>query len=175
MVRGPLSRPEPPDLRGGGDRHEMLLDVLRLHRAQRHGAREREARERARRDRESRVPRWLVLLLFLATAWVWLFPPPILRVAPPAPQSVAREEAALRFAIEVQARRIEAFRRDQGRLPAALGEVGPPQPGMEYVRLGPELYQLTGATRRVTLTYRSDLPLEAFAGGAADPEGETRR
>jgi hypothetical protein len=39
---------------------------------------------------------------------------------------------------------------------------------MEYVKLTDALYQLTGKTERVVLTYRSDLPLREFVGSGAE-------
>lgn len=161
------------DIKGGGDRYETLLEVLEQQAAQEREVRELEARSRVRK-RESRVPWWVAAVLLVATGWIWLFPPSFLRVDQPPPQPLAREEAALRFAIWVQAQRIEVYRRAEGELPAALEEAGPPLPGMSYVRLSPGLYQLTGSTDRQALTYRSDLPLEEFVGEGADVLDESR-
>lgn len=173
MVTGPTSDRNAPNLTGGADRYETLLEVLEQQSAQARADREREARERERRRRR-RVPSWLLVALLVGTAWVWLFPPSFLRVEAPTPQPVAEEEAALRFAIYVQAQRIELYRREAGRLPETLEEAGPPLEGMSYLRLSRDLYQLTGSTARVTLTYRSDLPLDAFVGSGADVVDEER-
>jgi hypothetical protein len=87
---------------------------------------------------------------------------------PPPPQPLAQEEAALRFTMYVQAQRIKAYQEEHGQLPGTLDEAGPPLPGMRYTVLHPDLYQLTGQTDRLTLTYRSDLPLQEFVGSGAD-------
>ena len=138
---------------------------------------ERQGRELEEREREqkpsSRVPYWLVGVLVLITAWLWLAPPSFLEAEPPPPPPVAEEEASLRFAMYLQAQRIRAFVEEEGRLPQTLEEAGPPLPGMTYVRLSEQLYQLTGATDRVRLTYRSDLPLDEFVGSGADVVDET--
>ena len=164
------------DISGAGDRYEALLDVLEHQRTQKEQDEAREVAERRRRQDERRRPYWLVGVLLLITAWLWLFPPSSLRVDPPEPQPIQQEEEALRFAMYVQAQRIRAFRADNGRLPDRLEEAGPPLPGMRYTVLADGLYQLTGETDRLTLTYQSDLPLEEFLGTGEDvvdtaPEG----
>lgn len=156
------------DVSGAGDRHEALLDVLEHERLRASQGREYDARERRRRER-GRQPYWLVGVLAVIAGWLWLFPPSVLRMDPPPPQPIEEEEAALRFVMYVQAQRIEAHRRETGEYPDRLEEAGPPLPSMTYARLGRELYQLTGSTERLTLTYASDLPLEEFAG--RDPDG----
>lgn len=157
----------PHNIRGSGDRYEALLEVLEHEKTQAARARALEEAERQKRKRP-RGPYWLVAVLAVLAAWLWLFPPGILRLEAPPEQPVAEEEASLRFTMYLQAQRIKAFRDEQGRLPETLDEAGPPLPGMEYTRLNTDLYQLTGATDRLTLTYRSDLPLEDFLGSGAE-------
>ena len=152
---------------GSGDRYEALLEVLEHEKTQAARSRELEEAER-RRQKQRRVPYWPVAVLLVITVWLWLFPPGFLRLDPPPPQPIAQEEAALRFTMYVQAQRIKAFRQEQGRLPETLEEAGPPLPGMSYIVLQNDLYQLTGSTERLTLTYRSDLPLDDFLGSGAD-------
>lgn len=154
------------DITGDGDRYEALLQVLEREKEQ--AARDRALEEAERQQRKKqRGPLWPAAVLFLITAWIWLFPPAFLRMDPPPPQPVAQEEAALRFSMYLQAQRIKAFHLEHGRLPDSLAEAGPPLPGMRYTVLHTDLYQLTGATERVTLTYRSDLPLRDFVGSGA--------
>lgn len=156
------------NIRGGGDRYEALLDVLEHEKTQAARDRARDEAERQKRKRRRSQPYWLVAVLLVLVAWLWLFPPAILRLDPPAPQPVEQEEAALRLTMYAQAERIAAFREEHGRLPESLAEAGPPLPNMRYAILNTGLYQLTGATDRLTLTYRSDLPLDDFVGAAAD-------
>lgn len=152
---------------GAGDRYEALLDVLEHEKTQ--AARDRALEEAERQMRKQQSgPYWPVGVLLIITAWLWLFPPAFLRLDAPEPQPVAQEEAALRFTMYIQAQRIKAFRLESGRLPEDLEEAGQPLPGMRYTVLHQALYQLTGATDRVTLTYRSDLPLQEFVGSGAD-------
>ena len=152
---------------GGADRYEALLEVLEHEKTQAAKARALEEAERQMSKKQG-GPYWPVGVLLIITAWLWLFPPAFLRLDPPEPQPVAQEEAALRFTMYIQAQRIKAFRQEHNRLPENLEEAGPPLPGMRYTVLHSELYQLTGATDRVTLTYRSDLPLQEFVGSGAD-------
>lgn len=172
-VSKPGSPRDPDNITGGGSRYEALLEVLEQQ--QRQAKEDRARAERSRRSPERRIPIWLVVGLGLVAAWLWLIPPPFLRVEEPPPRSGAQEEAALRFAVYVQAQRIEEFRNRSGRLPESLEEVGPPMPGMHYVRLSDGLYQLTGTSDRSRLTYRSDLSLSDFARSGADDPDAMRR
>jgi len=158
------------DISGSADRYETLVELLEHQTKQAAADRERElAMEELRlvRDRTS-TPYWLAGILLLVTAWLWLFPPAILRTDPPPPQPIEREESALRFAIYLQAQRLKAFHMEEGEYPTELEAAGPPLPGVQYLRLAPQLYQLTAATERLLLTYRSDLPLSEFVASGAE-------
>lgn len=148
-------------VQGGPERYEALLEVL-----------EQQAQEAAHEVRV-RGPRrmyqaFLVAILLGLTAWLWLLPPGWLVPPPPEPQPIAQEEAALRFGMYLQAQRIRAFEIREGRLPETLTEAGQGLPGVAYTVLGPDLYQLTGTTDRLQLTYRSDQPLREWVGSGAD-------
>lgn len=164
----PSVRREPSNITGGGDRYAALAEILEQAEANASRAREVEEREAAQRARrESVVPVWLVVVLALAAAWLWLTPPTVLRADPVPPQPLEREEAALRLAMYVQVQRIRAFERERERLPETLAEAGPPLPAMEYHRLTDGLFQLNGTTDRIRLTYRSDLPLDELITAGA--------
>lgn len=156
------------DISESGDRYEALVDVLEHQKSQAARDREYEERQRQRRRERNTTPFWLVGILVLITAWLWLFPPSFLRMDPPPPQPIAEEEAALRFVMYVQAQRIRAYRMETGQYPDRLEDAGPPLPSMTYDRLSTDLYQLTGSTDRLTLTYMSDLPLDDFVRSGAD-------
>lgn len=156
------------DISEAGDRYEALAEVLEHQDSQAARNREFEERERRRRQERDGQPYWLVVALLLITAWLWLFPPSFLRTDPPPLQPIEEEDAALRFVMYVQAQRIKAYRLEHGEYPDRLEDAGPPLPSMSYARLSQDLYQLTGSTERLTLTYVSDLPLEDFVGPGAD-------
>lgn len=171
---------EPPapnthDVSGSGDRYEALVELLEQQASQAASDRAREAEEALRRKEETRAaPYVLIGVLLLITAWLWLFPPAILSLDPPPPQPVEQEEAALRFAMYLQAQRLKAHRLETGSYPERLEDAGPSIPGMRYTLLTRGLYQLTGETDRLRLTYRSDLPLDDFVrsgAGVIDEEG----
>lgn len=149
-----------------GDRYEALVEVLEQQKLQQERGKVQDSKERD--SKRGGQPFWLVFALLIIAGWLWLMPPEPLRMNPPDPQPVAQEEAALRFAMYLQAQRILAYRQEAGRLPLTLETAGPPLPGMEYTLLQDGLYQLTGSTDRLTLTYRSDLPLDTFVGTGAD-------
>lgn len=155
------------DISGAGDRYEALVEVLQHQESQAERDRERESEELRRRLERDGPPWWPVAVLVVVAAWLWLLPPGFLRIDPPEPQPIEQEDASLRFVMYVQAQRIKAYREETGRYPARLEDAGPPLPSMRYTRLSDDLYQLTGETDRLTLTYVSDLPLEDFVGPGA--------
>lgn len=156
------------DISGHGDRYQALVEVLEHQASQTARDRARELEEARRRQDRRQPPYWIAGILLLITAWLWLFPPALLRVEPAAPPPIEEEEAALRFAMYLQAQRIKAYRLETGAYPDQLGDAGPVLPGMRYALLADGLYQLTGVTDRLTLTYQSDLPLDDFVGPDAE-------
>jgi hypothetical protein len=112
-----------------------------------------------------------LLYLVLATAvsvYVWFGSPSWLEpdAVPPPPVSV--EEASVRLAIFLQAQRIEAYREENGRLPAFLEEAGPRAPGVSYRRMDSRTYLIRGQGERVGLTYTSDQAPDLFLGRGED-------
>ena len=156
------------DVSGAGDRYEALVELLEHQASQSERDRALELDQlRRRREKRGGKPFLLVGVLLLLTGWLWIWPPAFLRMDPPPPQPLEQEEAAVRFAMYVQAQRIAAYRNETGSYPERLEEAGPPLPGMQYTRLAEGLYQLTAETDRLALTYRSDLPLDDFVGSGA--------
>lgn len=156
---------------GGSDRYEALLEVLEHQAGQ---AEESRTAPPGYREADGARTKYVVLAgLALVSAWLWLAPPSWIGVAQPEPRPIVEEEAALRFAMYVQAQRIKAFRLGTGRLPREIEEAGPPLPGMSYRLIDAETYELHGATDRFALTYRSDHSLQEFVGPGADAIDET--
>lgn len=166
--------PETPDAEGprrrassvsaGSDRYEALLEVLE----QQADLAAHDSHQRPRRSRTGWFKGASPVLLLGASVWLWVLPPAWLIPPPPPPQPVAEEEAALRFTMYLQAQRIRAYELEHGLLPESLVAAGQSLPGMTYVMLGPDLYELTGTTERVRITYRSDEPLREWVGSGAD-------
>jgi hypothetical protein len=89
----------------------------------------------------------------------WIQPPPA-----PAPTGAERE-ASDRFAIYLQAQRIEQYRNITGRLPSTMEEAGEPMPGIRYEVLGDGVYALT-SSRDQAIRYSSRDSLGTFLGGS---------
>ena len=159
----PGSRRRAAPVTGGADRYEALLEVLEKQAEQ--------AKERGGRPPEqggsSRLKIGLLVVLLAVTAWLWIMPPAWLVPPPPPPQPIQQEEAALRFTMYLQAQRVRAYQLEHGSLPETLAEAGQAIPGVDYVLLGPGLYELTGSTDRLRLTYRSDEPLRDWMNTGA--------
>lgn len=156
---GPGARRASP-VQGGPERYEALLEVLEQQAQRAHEGPE-------HRRRRSYGPILLVVLIGV-TAWLWILPPAWLIPPAPEPQPIEAEEAALRFGMYLQAQRIKAYELRHGRLPETLGEAGEGLPGASYRVLGAGVYELTGTTDRIRLTYRSSQPLREWVGAGAD-------
>ncbi|HEX9885510.1 MAG TPA: hypothetical protein VGA70_03440 [Longimicrobiales bacterium] len=104
--------------------------------------------------------------LSAASLYAWFISPVWLDPAPPPPVALEHERASLRFAMYIQAQRIEAFREERGRLPDVLEEAGEPLPGMRYDRLDARTYRLRGSGDRTTYLYVSSDSLSVWAGDA---------
>jgi len=108
-------------------------------------------------------------ILLLLCAWVWVTPPGWLVPRPAPPPAPEEQLLSLRLTLYLQGQQVEAHRIRTGRLPLDLSEVGPPFQGMEYRRISPEHYQLTGRVAGGELVYIShEEPLVAFLGDGAD-------
>jgi hypothetical protein len=97
-------------------------------------------------------------LLIAPPAWVTLDPIP-----PPAPES---QIESFRVALWLQARRIEAYRVENGRLPGSLHEAGTPVPGVDYVVSGNE-FVLVGSLGETVVQYDSTQPNDDIVAAAA--------
>ena len=89
----------------------------------------------------------------------WLQPQP---VPPPTPEVRAASD---RFAIYLQAQRIESFRNSTGRLPSTLAEAGEPMPGIRYDLQSDGTFALT-SERDQAIRYSSRDSLGTFLGGS---------
>jgi len=93
----------------------------------------------------------------------------------PDPISPETAEAGLRVAMYFEAQKIENFRRDSGRLPDTMEEMGSAPGEMTYSVVDARTYQLTGQSRGVTLTFNSDQAITQFVGDALDRLGIGQR
>lgn len=152
-------------VRGSADRYETLLEVLE-EQAARVEADDRASRGGGRGS--DRLKLAALLSLVVMTVWLWVLPPSWLIPPPPAGPSVAEQEAGLRFGVYLQAQRIRVYQLERGVLPETLEDAGPSIPGVSYTLIAPGLYELTGETDRVRVTYRSSQPLREWVGSGAD-------
>lgn len=145
------------------ERARALAAVLRDQEERAQAAREAEAH----RLRRERIRRGVLLGTWIAVAYIWIGSPSWLREPPPPQPSVLDEVRALRVDLFLQSQKIEAYRKDHGRLPWVLPEAGPPFPGLVYRRKDSRSYELEGRTERVRLRYESESPPLDFVGSAA--------
>ena len=103
--------------------------------------------------------------------YLWFGQPSWVTPNMPDPITAEAADAGLRVAMYFQAQKVEAFRRDNGRIPDSLEEIGPAPPEMTYRRLDAQTYQLMGQSRGVTLTFTSDQAIQQFVGDAMDRLG----
>lgn len=99
------------------------------------------------------------------SAYLSLNPPTWLRPEPVPPPTPAERSAGDRFAIYLQAQRIESFRNKTGRLPSTLADAGEAMPGIRYELLSDGSYALT-SERDQAIRYSSRDSLGTFLGGS---------
>lgn len=161
-----MTRPmEPDDSRSedGSEHAKVLAEVL-------------DDQKRRKEARDKREPRSSgessfyvqVALLVSATFFFYLlfFSPTWIAPAPAAEITVEREEDNLRFYLFMLARQVDAFRSEQGRLPATVEEIPGVKPGTEYVRLSPRDYRIRFSAGPVSVTYESSQDPDEFLGDA---------
>ena len=116
--------------------------------------------------RQRKLRRATILLGALAiTLYLSLNPPTWIQPLPAPSPTPAEREAGDRFAIYLQAQRIEHFRNTTGRLPSTMEEAGEPIPGIRYEVLGDGAYALTSG-RDQAIRYTSRDSLGTFLGGS---------
>lgn len=81
-------------------------------------------------------------------------------------ESTAMQDASLRLGMAMQYQRIERYRQANGKLPAALSDVGPPMQGITYQRAGGDRYILRGRNGGVSLEFRSGDSMRDFVGSS---------
>lgn len=146
------------------DRARALAAVLRDQAERAESARLADALRR----RRTRIRRGVLAVAWVGMAYIWIGSPSWLKVAPP-PQPTLKDEArALRVDMFLQSQKIEAYRKERGRLPYVLREAGPPFPDMHYHRTDNRFYELLGQSDRVRLEYDSKNSPLAFVGSAAN-------
>ena len=115
-------------------------------------------------------PKWMLPLgLNLAVFAVYLLiaPPRWVTLNPIPEMDVAQQEEGLRLAMLLQARRIEAFRLENGRLPETLEELqASTVEGVDYVRTG-STFQLIAMVDGTPIVYDSAGSDEEFVGTLA--------
>lgn len=91
-------------------------------------------------------PKWMLPLginLAVLAVYLLIAPPAWVVVNPIAPPDLTAQTTDLKKALWFQAQRIEAYRLQNGELPAQLADAGSPTPGVEYVKEG-DRFRLVG-------------------------------
>lgn len=153
--------PEEPEVSSADERARILTEVVA-------DAEAREVFQRVvTREPGVTVRKLVVTLILLATAGgVWAWQPPFL--APPEPplRTPEQVEAALRFAVTLQAERLLQRRTENRRVPDFLREAGDTLPGLVYQRPDGGSFTLEARSGDVTVRYDSRSDLENFLGDA---------
>jgi len=160
-----------PDNQSSGkdrDYYKVLSDVMEDQKERESRRQSASAVQRANRSNSNTLAT-IAMVCGALSVYVWTNPPEFIQPAPFEPQTAIVDDAALRFAIQLGAGAVDRFRAENGRLPETLGEANPPSlvdGSLSYVRLGVDLYELRAfdSGDGDTLTYRSNLDLDAFVG-----------
>ena len=155
-----INESPPPDRRQSSEYGDALSDVLK-DQVRRDELRSATTPKAARARVHPSVPPALALV----SIWLWVFPPALLipevPTIPPAAQ-----EAGLRMEMFIQLTKIQRYMLENGRLPTGLDDVGERSDGVQYRRLGDDVFQLSGQTGDITVDYTSTEPEEQLLGNA---------
>jgi hypothetical protein len=168
MTPGDAEKPrpgKPPEVRKatGAETADLVSEVLK-DAAHREEIRSRKAPVGRSRQRVAAVS---LPLAGAFSFYLWFGQPTWVTPTLPDPVTPAAADAGLRVAMYFQARRIEEFRTQSGRLPETLGEMGGSPPSeMTYQLIDARTYQLIGQSRGVTLTFNSNEAIQQFLGDA---------
>ena len=103
-----------------------------------------------------------LVVLLAVMVWVWTAPPALGGSPEAVPSDPARDEAGLRFVLSSVAIQVDNYAEENGRLPAALGELGELPPEIEYEPGADGVYTLRGELDGVVIEWRSTDSLEAL-------------
>lgn len=139
-----------------------LAEVLRMEEARQ----ERQQWEPPRRTTGRRAT--LAGLLFVAAVWAWVAPPAFLNPTGPPAVSSERTTGGLQLLVAFQVAKIHEFRRNEGRLPDTLAEVGESLAGLTYTRVNAGTFRLRARSGGEVVFYQSSDSLNVFMRGALE-------
>lgn len=162
-------RPDKPTDGSDKDYYKVLSDVM-SDQKERDERRAKSAVHRASRG-SSTVPGVVAMVCGVLSVYLWTSPPAFIQPDPFPTATVEQIEAGARLSLYFQARTINFYVRDNGRLPRTLDEAGRVESTeIVYQRQSEQVYQLSipYGDDGSTLTYRSDQDLVEFRGNAMD-------
>lgn len=165
MSDRPDKRPDEQDK----DYYKVLSDVM-TDQKQRDERRAKSAVHRASRG-SSTAPGVVAMVCGVLAVYFWTSPPAFIQPEPFPVATVQQLEAGARLSLYFQARTINFYVRDNGRLPRTLAEAGRVEAeSIVYERRSEQVYELSipYGDNGATLTYRSDQDLVEFRGDAMD-------
>lgn len=162
-------RPDPKSEDQDRDYYRVLSDVM-TDEKERERKRSKSAVRRASRN-SSAVPGMVAMVCGVLSVYFWTSPPEFIQPDPFPTATVEQLEAGARLSLYFQARQINFFVRDNGRLPRTLDEAGRVESEeIVYSRRSPEVYEISipWGSDGTRLTYRSDQNLIEFRGNAME-------
>ena len=151
------------------DYYRVLSDVM-TDQKQRDERRAKSAVHRASRG-SSTMPGVVAMVCGVLSVYFWTSPPAFIQPDPFPTATVEQVEAGARLSLYFQARTINFYLRDNGRLPRTLEEAGRVESEeIQYQRQSERVYELSipYGENGARLTYRSDQDLIEFRGDAMD-------
>ena len=168
MSGTPPRKPDPDEDR---DYYRVLSDVMEDQKERESRRQSASAVQRANRSNSNTLAT-VAMVCGALSVYVWTNPPDLIQPRPFEEESVAVQDAGLKFAIQVGARAVENYREANGRLPDQLSELGVPSgiaSSIEYRRVSATVYEIRSFDDGDTLSFRSDQgSLAGFVGNAGE-------
>jgi len=122
-----------------------------------------------KRDAPKRQPKWMLPLginLGVFAIYLLIAPPQWVVMDPIEGPPPAEQLRSYQVAIFLQAGSVEMYRRENGRLPDRTEDIPKTSPGVEYIRVSADVYQLFADVNGEPLVYTSTEDLNEFLGDA---------
>ena len=128
--------------------------------------------------RDRTAQQWVASVVLVGmSVWIYVAPPSVVRPPPPPVASAPLQDAELRLTLYQVVLRLEAHQQEAGALPERLDQVleaPEDREGLEYVRLAPDRFRLTGVRGEAVILFETGDSVDDLLGNARRTLEEVR-